>query len=586
MNLDNFSTALPVTRNKKNVDSGYASQESSPPSDGSKSSLTGRAIAKGKSILPNHIRMPKHLRSYDRPIPQLTWDRFSDLREQYAESLNSLTRVLPDCTSVLMTLKVLGENEESAEPWRRAIKCDFEPLQADDFFPRLSVYIHPHKLRPLAKSANTPPQFDPLADSNNHDIYMELSDIALGARYGTKIMTEYSRRVRQASMGDLIEATDQEGAKRIFRMTAGHFVLEGSYDDGVSEQFCESDDDSDGDSLTTESFELDLSTIEANSEENHVYMASSPEIEVDGKVNIDKWPRGLITIRKHFYDLLNAPSSFDTHQASAECDKRHSIAEMKSARGPLQGILSSSWSYIMLPPGKVLIRTYLLSLSGGPNLQAGDSGAWIVDSISREVLGHVVTSDVLGHGYVVPRHFSVVPVYSMDLLDSNGTGKINLLKKLMGNGYNIGSDGEYYVPLALRFSRPDSDSSTMVYIDKEVQRREIVYLKLEERIQEEEIELSEAGEEPNEYKDLEVLKKVCNIARQYYLIGKAEVRNDMELAALLKKKLEKLLGHDDSFVSSKSDTTASHELSSAHDTKRPTRKRGPEGEIDEGKGSI
>jgi len=73
-----------------------------------------------------------------------------------------------------------------------------------------------------------------------------------------------------------------------------------------------------------------------------------------------------------------------------------------SARGVEWGSLFSSWSYIMLPPGKVLVRTYLLSLWDDKTFQPGDSGAWVVDASTDEVYGHVVATDVFGRGYVVP----------------------------------------------------------------------------------------------------------------------------------------------------------------------------------------
>lgn len=35
-------------------------------------------------------------------------------------------------------------------------------------------------------------------------------------------------------------------------------------------------------------------------------------------------------------------------------------------------------------------------------LQAGDSGAWVIDSVTQKVYGHLVASAVFGRGYVVP----------------------------------------------------------------------------------------------------------------------------------------------------------------------------------------
>jgi hypothetical protein len=120
MNVANSSTALPAPRNEpKNrqsggLNSGYASQSSTP--DSLKSNFVDRAVANGRNLWPHSFRKPKQLRPFNKSISQLTWDRFSDLREQYAEKLNHLTRSLPNCPSILMTLQVLGEDEETAEP--------------------------------------------------------------------------------------------------------------------------------------------------------------------------------------------------------------------------------------------------------------------------------------------------------------------------------------------------------------------------------------------------------------------------------------------------------------------------------------
>ncbi|KAF5875895.1 uncharacterized protein Bfra_002291 [Botrytis fragariae] len=673
MNSDNFSTALPVTRNEPNEDSGYASLEPSPPPNSSKS-LTDRAIAKGKSIMPNYIRKPKKLRPYDKPIPQLTWDRFSDLREQYAESLNSLTRGLPNCTSILMTLQVLGENEESAEPWvfiqcnkavvgkitrffqRSAIRRDFEPSQPDDRFPRLRVHIYPQKPRPLVNTANAPPQFDSPAISEGNEIYV-LKVFAWGA---------------PGHHGGFIKTIDSGNLETIYGMTAGHFVFEELYDDAEYSPVSDYDGEYEED---VESFEFELGFIEANSEdENDLHVLNKSGIEIDEEVNMNEWSRlgklsmashnlftdegnldwGLITIDKNSYSPPNA--AFNPYPTRSQSRGGQSSVQMSSTRGPLNGILHGSWSYIMLPPGKVLVQTRLLSLSDGKKLHVGDSGAWIVDSSSfLRVYGHVVASDVLGRGYVVPIHdtledikkglarlfskpFSVSLAYSINVLRPNDTGTKHPPKGPMKGVEDHGDADGKHVPLPSRFSEADSKYSTMeptpspprpgksprpelqpptvakkqsdaesfkaltpspniaaaysrgypgqLSMDKEEQELEKALLKCEKRYDEREIELLEAGEDTDHNKDLKNLEHARDIASRYYLIRKAELRNDTKLAAQLKMELENLPGYGDYIISSKSDTYGSHELPSAHEIKHRAGKKIPEGEIGEGKGSI
>ncbi|KAF7922396.1 uncharacterized protein EAE97_011138 [Botrytis byssoidea] len=607
MDSDNHSTALPVTRNEPKDDSGYASQEPSPPPNSSRS-FSDRAIAKGKSIMPNYIRNRK-LRCYeDKQIPELTWKRLEDLRKQYAESLNNFTRGLPNCTSILMTLKVLGENEESAEPWvyiqcdkavvgkitrffqRSVIRYDFEPPQPDDRFPRLRVFIHSQKPRPLVATgirrvANEDRDFYSPAESEGNEIYVLKSDVTPSVRRGTQIMTECSHGVRQAVMGGLIKTIDSGKLETVYGMTVGHFVFEGSYDDGENSPVSDSDEEYDED---VESFELELGFIEAKSEdENNLHVVDKRDFEVDGKVNMDKWSRlgklsmashnlsedgsnldwGLITIHKHSHGLPNP--SLDIHPAPTNPGGGQSSVKMNSARGTLNGILHGSWSYIMLPPGKVLVRTYLLSLSDGESLQVGDSGAWIIDSSdSTKVFGHLVASDVFGHGYVIPMYDTLEDI-------QNGLARLSSKSFSVTPAYRMKS-----TPI------PGAANTRYAWRDKEEMDLEKAFLRHEKSYQDKEVELLEAGEDVDNNKDLQDIGRARDIANIYHLIRKAELRYDMKLAAQLKMELEKLPGYKDYIISSESGTTGPQELSITHDTEGPTGEKTPEGEFDEGKGST
>ncbi|KAH8592678.1 hypothetical protein B0O99DRAFT_597106 [Bisporella sp. PMI_857] len=436
MNMDNSSSTAAARNEPKNVesgglDSGYASQSSTP--DSLKSTFVDRAVASGKNLWPHSFRKPKQLRQYDKPISQLTWDRFSDLREQYAESLNHFTRSLPNCPSVLMTLQVLGEDEETAEPWvfvqcdkavfkkisnffkQPLIKIDFEPLQPDNRSPRLRVLVCPLKPRQLAKDVDLSSQHDPLADGALIEIFGDNDGIFTDTLCGTQIMNGHSHGMRRATMGGIIMVIDRKEGMRLFGMTAGHFLLERPCDESEDKL----SDNMDDDFYAEESFELDLSSIKTNlEEEEEILPPAEAEDERGKKADLNKWSKvgklsaashtsledgrnldwALITIDNYSFSLPNMLNGF------VECKSGgpETNVIMLSARGPITGTLSSSLSYIMLPPGKVLVRTYLLSLSGGKTFQAGDSGAWVVDFVPGKVYGHVVASDVFGRGYVVP----------------------------------------------------------------------------------------------------------------------------------------------------------------------------------------
>jgi hypothetical protein len=68
-------------------------------------------------------RKKTKLTHFEKEIPKLTQNRFEDLRELYADSLNNLASGISKRRGILMTLKVLGESEETAEPWV-FIQCD------------------------------------------------------------------------------------------------------------------------------------------------------------------------------------------------------------------------------------------------------------------------------------------------------------------------------------------------------------------------------------------------------------------------------------------------------------------------------
>ncbi|TEY68087.1 hypothetical protein BOTCAL_0123g00160 [Botryotinia calthae] len=403
LNADNPSTVLPTLYQKptnmvpEGTDSGYASQISTPES--------------------KHSFFRKQLRTYNKSIPKLTKERFSDLREQYAESLNNFTRSLPSCSSVLMTLQVLGEDEESAEPWvfvqcdkavfkkvnsffkQPVIKMDFEPSQPDDRSPRLRVLVCPLKPRYLAEDHG----FSSELDFHDNEPILIFSESPIRETLcGTRITTTNSC---QATIGGIIKVIDMEMREKFFGMSAGHFVLR-DYEDEPSQ---DSDDES-----YEEVFEFDLGSVDANIEEEHqsihftsgrllgsTSLADVSNPSLNGGKNLD-W--SLISIEKQTHTFLpnvylDKFISEDTHHASefAETD-----VIILLAREQIRGTMSSAPSYLMVPPGNVLVQTYLLSCTDGTVLRPGTSGAWVVDANSSRLYGHVVASDIFNRVYVIP----------------------------------------------------------------------------------------------------------------------------------------------------------------------------------------
>jgi hypothetical protein len=402
MNVTNSSTtALPSSCTEQMVmgsgglDSGYASQSSTP--DTSKVTFVDRGVVSGRNIWAHAFRKTKELRPYNKPIPQLTHERFSDLRELYADSLNEFTRNLPNCRGVLMSLQVLGENEATAEPWvfvqcdkaifkrvsnffkQPFVKIEFEPPKPTDLSPRLRVIVCPLKLRQLAKYTALSSQHNPLALSDIIQIFGDQDGISSGTLCGTQVMNGISHGLRKATMGGVIVVADKKGEVKLFGMTAGHFLLQESYEESQDEV---SDDLEDDFYIEEEAFELDLSSFDANIEEEEILPHEGAEDKCDDKAALLGWSKiGELSVASHTYledernldwalttideQSVSLPNIIMSYYELKQC-KFNGLEKgviMVSARGPVWGTLSKSWSYMMLSPGKILVRTYLLTLS-------------------------------------------------------------------------------------------------------------------------------------------------------------------------------------------------------------------------------
>ncbi|KAF7898908.1 uncharacterized protein EAF01_008121 [Botrytis porri] len=415
------SAALNETKNvtSEGLDSGYASQATTPDITPVTLRSSVDHSAAGGRTLWSPLRKPKQLRAYNKPIPLLTWERFSDLREQYAESLNKFTRSLPSYSSVLMTLQVLGEDEESAEPWvfvqcdkavfkkvnsffkKPLIKVDFESNQPDDRSPRLRVLVCPLKPRYLAKNdhGSLPANF----------FHIDEEAILIFSRSpihdtlcGTQIATESSCK---ATIGGIIKVVDIEGQEMFYGMSAGHFVSKGFQDEpsqNLDDESCEED------------FQLDFSSVDGENKKEHQSIQSTSN-ELMGRVSLANVSNPSVNCGKNLdWSLISIISPRLAILPNIYMEKcifeigPHVLEPPEINVGVLlagehiQGTMSTLPSYLMVPPGNVLIQTYLLSCTNATVLQPGTSGAWVIDANSNRLYGHVVASDVFNRIYVAP----------------------------------------------------------------------------------------------------------------------------------------------------------------------------------------
>jgi hypothetical protein len=378
------------------IDSGYASQRSTP--DAARFADTVVISGNGGKRLWSHpLRKPKKLKPYNKLIPATTRERFSDLRELYADSLNDLTRSLPNCPSALMSLQVLGEDEATAEPWvfvqcdkkvfkkvsaffkQPLIKMEFEPPNPSPYSPRLRVLVCPLTPRQLAKlveEASTKPPAD--NSSPPTVISANMNNMPSGTLCGLQINTKNNgMRRRMATIGGLIMLTDKEGEKHFYGLTAGHFLSGETYNEEDSDDTGANLEDDD--IYSEEEFELDMEAVEGLIGAAADAVGKLPDLALQSQ-----WPSfgtihasseslfesnrdwALITIKDDRYLLPNKTVYHGefTHAAiprEFESELAPAVAVL-STRGLLFGNLSNSWAYTMLPPGKVMVRTYLLSL--------------------------------------------------------------------------------------------------------------------------------------------------------------------------------------------------------------------------------
>jgi hypothetical protein len=399
----------PVKPQSSGIDSGYASQSSTPDSfEGGFSShfVENGSVVKGARLWPSRKTVKlKHF--VDKKIPQLTQSRFEDLRELHAGKLNMLTRGLPRCQGILMTLAVLGESEEKAAPWifiqcdKRVakkvrgffavpeVKLDFQPLHPVPYSPHFQIYVK--ELPPMMLGQVFPPEASPGPGTTQRmemvDIYiakgLDFDPYSSDTLCGTAIQTCPQGDHRTATLGGLIEVRNQDGSHDILGITAGHFLRQGSYDDADdSETLTDGSDDT----FSDDGYEFDLD-IDTTTNSEHgleqerpattiartwqklgiVYESSQDTVETAR--NLD-W--ALIRIESPELYLPNAilghkiVRSSPAYSNSAEAEAILSDKKVKlitGESGSRSGILSWSWSYLMLFPGDILTRAYSLTLS-------------------------------------------------------------------------------------------------------------------------------------------------------------------------------------------------------------------------------
>jgi hypothetical protein len=407
------SVALPSAKDAaSNVgsygsDSGYATQSSTPVKDpfvnqhSAHDSFSRLFLRQG--LYP---RKPVKLLPFDKPIPQLTQNRFQNLRELHSDNLIKLTRGLPRCQGIIMNLKVLGETESSAEPWvfiqcdkvvagkvsnffkQSFVKSDFKPEKPDAYTPYFQICVcpFPPKLYAGTERSAIGISGDP---GELHWVYCEnsLEHTATSCGMGIQICgASTPGMVRNATLGGLVKVLNEKGKFDVFGITAAHILdqLQSDEDEENVDHQGECDDDLDGNfSDDGDLYELDSSPfssqiskdVKQSTGTGHSnewgfqsrigYVHKTSNDNSPDERNLD-W--ALIAIRDQF---LYKPNIIHDYQDITKIVKsgttrgERPVVFSTSSTYEGFGTLAGSWSYLMLAPGKSLIRTYLLTLTEG-----------------------------------------------------------------------------------------------------------------------------------------------------------------------------------------------------------------------------
>ncbi|KAK8070419.1 hypothetical protein PG997_010622 [Apiospora hydei] len=116
---------------------------------------------------------------------------------------------------------------------------------------------------------------------------------------------------------------------------------------------------------------------------------------------------------------------------------------LMSSEGPKDGTISFVPLRLLLSPGRTFIDTYMIKMYDPHVITHGDSGSWVINTKSGLVYGHLVATDVLGGGHVIPL---------LDTID-------DMKDRLGATSVELADDAETRIPPRERAVSPSPRSS-------------------------------------------------------------------------------------------------------------------------------
>ncbi|KAK2699617.1 hypothetical protein QWA68_002020 [Fusarium oxysporum] len=380
---------------------------------------------------PQGLELPgTELRYFDSPISERLKARFFDIKVLYTQPLlDYILKRKKDPGDISMKLKYLGLNSQSIQ-LHIVIQCEKKVAKRvkkffaqghveEELLPDFLVFVLEKALLRL---------------TNDEAIEVLADSVPKRTWCGTPIRLMRGNMSAIATIGGVIVV--ETSHKRLFGLTAAH-PLKSLYSpraiqlptkhtedlfSSSSSDVSESESDSDCEStITTES---------SVQHPEHSYgkalgTTTSQKTLTIGTILCDTFNAPLVqnydwaVIDLSEQDALPNRIDRDQEADSSDFEEDGYLRANQSSDKPLrelisrkvlvlkQGIsliggLSFYTSSVIISPGSSFVEVHDLSMENGASLSPGDSGSWVVDAMTSDVYGHIVSVDAFGEAQVMP----------------------------------------------------------------------------------------------------------------------------------------------------------------------------------------
>ncbi|KAF2231824.1 hypothetical protein EV356DRAFT_518209 [Viridothelium virens] len=431
-------------------DSGYGSATITPirTSSGSQSrddECPGSTPRNGARLIHLPFAVSEDLKSFEKELDEATWNRFKDVSDRLqAPLLSYMQKSSKKYKPMALRLVILGKTQEDARP-SIVVLCDSKVRKrAKSFFEQdwVKELRHPSdRAIPSLEAVvvGRSPQLR-MAVGTVH-VYSSVicTDQKVSTLCGTPIKLTMGDTERITTLGGCVKVIKADGSYEIYGMTAGHMVdqlLEAnstvresssSEDESDISSSEDGEDDIDPGSLRLPAWSLPKPALDESfryssekASATWIGLGSALSLTSTKPYPIEKYlDWSLVRIEDPTIIKENLLRDFEHAKKYksgnltlplflGNASYKRDVVMMSGLQGLKEGLLSTSSARVALGLGREFIDIHLLTLAnkkGGyldVEILEGDSGSWVVDVKTGEVLGHVVASDAFGDGYVIP----------------------------------------------------------------------------------------------------------------------------------------------------------------------------------------